>query len=96
LECPACQNFLDYQCAQCGTRGPLGPYCPECGGKTLTPQSQIYDCHKFPIASADCASCKRHLGGRHRQGFCFSRIVYDAFVVRYCTHCGVHLDDEGF
>lgn len=70
LDCPACGNALDEA---------FGGYCPECGSKSLLPQSAS----RIPV----CSACGRELRRRRRGGRCYA--------VRACTHCGMPLDSRG-
>jgi hypothetical protein len=61
-------------------RKSFGAYCPECGCEKLKPS--VPDGW---IRSAYCEGCGKRL--RFGKG--------QSFVIRYCTHCGLKLDERG-
>lgn len=72
LKCPACSQLLfDH----------FGPWCPECGSRSLGGPNPCDLVPKYP-----CATCGRSF--RWGKG---ARI----FRLRYCSHCGTLLDEQG-
>jgi len=97
LICPACAKTLDKD---------LGHYCPECGSnKIQAPEalewSQLRNLsktelvEKMKLTQPHCKTCGGSFelprgGGRTRRG------AIRRYKVRFCTHCGLQLDQEGF
>ena len=72
LHCPACRQRLFDR---------FGPFCPECGSRSLGPPNP---CDLVPIHP--CAACARTF--RWGKGA-------KVFKIRYCSLCGVLLDAQG-
>ena len=61
-------------------RASFGAHCPECGSEKLRP-----DAPDGLIRTVYCEGCGKRLRfGKGRD-----------FVIRYCTHCGLKLDERG-
>jgi hypothetical protein len=57
-------------------------YCPTCGS------NQIYPYSLFCTRLAYCSSCNRHMSPDSKSG--------RNYRIRFCTSCGLLLDDKGF
>lgn len=73
--CPGCKNLLRMPGLE------LGPYCPECGQKTLQPGSTT-----LGAAGSLCHGCGKTLK--------FDRSSGPNFDVNACSHCGLILVDR--
>jgi hypothetical protein len=61
------------------TSEPLGEFCPECGSRSLFANQERSAAKCRPITHRTRPSTRR---GRK-------------YYIRYCTHCGLHLDEDG-
>ena len=66
------------------SEGPVNKFCPECGSSNIELGQMSWQ--KFWYFPPQCHTCtkrfRRGKGGRK-------------YSIRYCTHCGAHLDDKG-
>jgi DNA-directed RNA polymerase subunit RPC12/RpoP len=71
------------KCPACGLRlfDRFGPWCPECGSRSLGSPDPDDIVPRYP-----CAGCGRKF--RWGKGG-------NAFRLRYCSHCGIFLDKQG-
>ena len=71
-------------CPGCSNRidRSYGPYCPECGSRALESAGFLR-----MSMSAKCGACHK-IFSTGRQGAGYMR--------RWCSHCGLKLDDEGY
>lgn len=69
-------------CPSCkkSPKQPVKTYCPECGTQPLEKRKGIFP-HLF------CKFCVTKF---------FDRRIWRRYKIRYCTHCGASLDDDGF
>jgi transposase-like protein len=64
----------------------LGDYCPDCGARETIPKKEVLT-GAMNTEHPKCTSC----GTKFTAGRSGKRI----YRIRFCTHCGVFLDDKG-
>ena len=72
LRCPACRQWLVDR---------FGPFCPECGSRSLQPPDPCDIRYAHP-----CTACGREFRPARRAGY---------IRLQFCSHCGVRLHEQG-